>query len=196
MGERFNAVELTPLTVDVRLVPLRDNALLFTIDAVAATPLVVFVIILVALLSVLVIAAVIAGVRFKPEEATPFTVEVRVDPDKDKAVVLTAGAVDVIPLTEEVIVFAGLVNALLLIIDTPVAAIPFTVVVSVLVELVLPMVFTIGAVAGTPLVVLVVVVSMLTRVLVVAPMIPVARLVHTGEAAVPVFTLNAFSVVL
>ena len=189
-------VAAIPFTVVVSVLVELVFPMVFTIDAVATLPFAVLVITFAELVRVLVEAAATPAVKFKPADATPLTVEVNVDPDTDKLFVLTAGAVDVIPLTEEVIVFTGLVKALLLIIGTPVAAIPFTVVVNVLAELVLPIVFTIGAEAAIPLVVLVRVFTLLPNVLVVALTVPVASLVHTGDAAVPVFTLNALSVVL
>lgn len=109
-----------------------------------------------------------AGDKSKPVETMPFTVEVNDDPVRERAAVFTAGAEEVIPFMVEVILFTGFVNELLLTIGTPTPVIPFTVVDSEFTELAFITVFTIGAVAITPFVVLVIVFRELPKVLVVA----------------------------
>jgi len=68
-----------------------------------------------------VVLAATMGAKFKPPDAIPFTVEVKVAPLSVIAFVFIAGAVEVMPLMLDVIIFAALVNVLLLMIFTPVA---------------------------------------------------------------------------
>jgi hypothetical protein len=193
-GVKFKLPEAIPFIVDVNELPLRESALVliigtpvpamplivvvsvlvellllteFTIGDVAATPLTVLVRVLTALPNVWVVAADIAGVKFKLPEAIPFIVDVNELPERE--------------------------SALVLIIGIPVPAIPFIVVVSVFTELVLPTEFTMDVVAATPLTVLVRVLAALPNVWLV---VPITNGVHTGEAEVPVFTMNTFVVVL
>ena len=174
--------------------------------------------------------AAIAGVKLRALEATPLMVEVRLAPLNDSAFELiiltpvpatpfivvdnvftelvlatefTMGAVAATPLVVLVIVFTELPSVLLLMIFTPVPAIPFIVVDKVFTELVLATEFTIGAVAATPFEVLVIVFTELLNVLVEAastagdklsaalaiPLIVEVRLTPLNESAL-LFTIG------
>jgi hypothetical protein len=173
IDDKFTPPDATPFIVDVKVVPLKASAFVFTIGAVAATPLVVLVNVFTALLNVLVVAAATTGVKFNPPDAIPLMVDVKVVPLNDSAFVFTMGAVAAIPLVVLVIVFAELPKVFVVagtIPDkfTPPDATPFIVDVKVVPLNASAFVFTIGAVAATPLVVLVNVFAELPKVFVVA----------------------------
>jgi|SRR6185503_3197817 hypothetical protein len=120
--------------------------------------------------------------------ATPFTVLVKLPPDKPNVlelIILTPP--EATPFTVDVRVFVLEFSALELIKFTPAPATPFTTVESVLAELLLLTEFTIGEVALTPL-------TTLVRVFVTEPkvwvVLPLTSGVHTGVIELPVFTMN------
>jgi hypothetical protein len=156
-----------PLTEVVSVLTELELLTEFTIGAVAATPLTVLVRVLVLLPNVLVVALNIAGAKFNAPEATPFMVEVTEVPERESALELITG--------------------------TPIPVIPFTVVESILTELLLLIEFTMGEVAVIPFTVLV-------RVLVALPIVwvvePVTNGIQFGEAGVPTLTINKLVVVL
>ena len=111
---------------------------------------------------------VMAGVKSKAVDATPFTVVVKLVPLNEVALVLIMFAPDdATPFTVDVKVLADDDKALVLIILTPVPATPFTVVVKVLVEEEFETLFTAGALAETPFTVDVMVFTEEVKVLVV-----------------------------
>jgi hypothetical protein len=186
IGDKFNPPEATPLIVEVNEVPLNASAFVFTIGAVALTPLVVLVNVFTALLNVLVVEGTIED-KFTPPDATPLIVEVKVVPLNASAFVFTIGAVALTPLVVLVNVFTALLNVLVvegtiedkftpldvmpfivevkvvplkesaleLMIETPLPDMPFTVVDSTLLALELLTPFIIFTEALTPFVVLV-----------------------------------------
>jgi len=157
------------LTVVDRVLTALVLVTVFTAGAVAVTPSTLLVSVLTALVNILVVPAVMAGVKFNPAEAIPFIVEVTVDPAS--------------------------VKVLVFIMATPAPATPLTVVDSVLTALVLETELIGDAVAITPFTWLVSTFPALVRVLVVDPRL-VTNCDHTGAVGIPVFTIKAFRVVL
>ena len=183
----------TPFTVDVRLLPLSESALVLTIGtavpatplivvvrlladdvlatlltagAVADTPLTLLVIVLPDVDNALVVAAATAGARFRGVLATPLTVVVKFDPDKDAELVFTsATAAPATPLMIVERLLADETLVILLMMGTAVPATPLIVVVKLLTEELLATLLTIGAVETTPLIVLVIVLTALVRLL-------------------------------
>ena len=78
---------MTPLTVVVSVLTALVLLIELTIAAVAVTPLVMLVIVLTALDKVLVVPAVMAGLRFNPADAMPLMVAVNVVPASVSALV-------------------------------------------------------------------------------------------------------------
>ena len=161
------AAPATPLIVVVKLLPDEVFATVFTAEAVAATPFTVDVKVLAEEVKVCVVAAVIAGVKFKAVDATPFTVVVKLVPLKEVAL--------------ELIMF------------TPLPVTPFTVVVNVLVDELLETLFTAGAVATVPLKVEVIVFPEDDNVLVLVklfePAIVFCVIIHLLTPSATIFTI-------
>jgi len=122
----FTAVvlEATPFTVEVMvLLPVPPlTKVLVVADAirgvrfaVEATPFTVLVKLLPDKVNTLVVAAAMAGARFKELLITPFTVLLRLLPDNESPLLLTAGAEELTPFTVEVTVLPVELNTLVVI---------------------------------------------------------------------------------
>jgi hypothetical protein len=92
-GNKFKFAPVTPFTVVVRFVPVKELETPLTALLVATTPFTVDVRVFVARLRVLVVAPVSRGSKFSDVLGTPFTVLVKLVPVRPKTFVLMMLAV-------------------------------------------------------------------------------------------------------